>query len=328
MKLNTEMHLLDPLAADLKKAATRNAFGAAVADIGGKDQNAVAMSSDVAGSVQLSKFAEKFPERFFNVGVAEQNLAAVAAGLAYSGKTVFIGAFGIFSPGRNWEQVRTTLCYAKANVKMEGSHTGLNVGEDGATHQALEDLALTRCLPNMAVISPCDYNETYKAVFAVWKKEGPAYVRCTRAAVPAFTTEQTPFELGRMNLLNEGADIAIVASGTCVYESLIAAATLEKEGISAAVANLHTVSHPDSHALEKLARSCGTIITVEEHQVKGGMGSAVCETLAGAYPARVRRLGMQMKFGETGTGTEVLRKYGLEREGIARAAREEVARKK
>ena len=328
MKLNTGMHLLDPLSPELKKAATRNAFGAAVADIGARDPNAVAMSSDVAGSVQLSKFADKFPERFFNVGVAEQNLAAVAAGLAYSGKTVFIGAFGIFSPGRNWEQVRTTLCYAKANVKMEGSHTGLNVGEDGATHQALEDLALTRCLPNMAVVSPCDYNETCKAVFAVWKREGPAYVRCTRAAVPTFTTEQTPFELGKMNLLNEGADIAIVATGTCVYESLVAAAALEREGISAAVANMHTISQPDSQALEKLARSCGTIMTVEEHQVKGGMGSAVCETLSEVCPTRVRRLGMQMKFGESGTGTEVLRKYGLEREGIAKAAREEVARKR
>lgn len=325
MKLNPEMHLLDPLSPDLKKAATRNAFGAAVADIGGMDPNAIAMSSDVAGSVQLHTFADKFPGRFFQVGVAEQNLAAVAAGLSYSGKTVFIGAFGIFSPGRNWEQVRTTICYAKANVKMEGSHTGLNVGEDGATHQALEDVALTRCLPNMTLISPCDYNETYKAVHEAWKTPGPFYIRCTRGALPTFTTQQTPFEVGKANLLNEGSDIAIVAAGDMVFESLMAAASLEKEGISAAVANMHTISHPDAAALEKLARQCGTLITVEDHQVKGGLGGAVCETLAEVYPARVRRLGMQMKFGESGTGAEVLKKYGLEREGIAKAVKEEIA---
>lgn len=328
MKLNPEMHLLDPLSPELKKVATRNAFGAAVADIGGKDMNAIAMSSDVAGSVQLHKFQEKYPDRFFNVGVAEQNLAAVAAGLAYSGKTVFIGAFGIFSPGRNWEQVRTAICYCKANVKMEGSHTGLNVGEDGATHQALEDIALTRCLPNMAVISPCDAAETQKAVYAVWKKDGPAYIRCTRANVPSFTTEQTPFEIGKANLLNEGSDIAIVAAGTCVYESLRAADALEKEGVSVAVANMHTMSQSDDALLEKLARQCGAIVTVEEHQVKGGLGSAVCESLSENYPVRVRRMGMQMKFGESGTGTEVLKKYGLEREGIAKVVREEIALKK
>lgn len=328
MKLNPEMKLLDPLSPELKKTATRNAFGAAVADIGGMDQSVIAMSPDVAGSVQLHTFADKFPDRFFNVGVAEQNLAAVAAGLAYSGKIVFIGAFGIFSPGRNWEQVRTTLCYAKANVKMEGSHTGLNVGEDGATHQALEDIALTRCLPNMTVISPCDAEETKKAVFAAWKTPGPFYIRCTRANVPAFTTQQTPFVVGKVNILNEGSDIAIVATGASVHEALVAASALEKEGISAAVANMHTLSDADANALEKLAQQCGTIITVEEHQVRGGLGSAVCETLAEVYPARVRRLGMQMKFGESGTGAELLKKYGLDREGIAKAVKEELALKK
>jgi len=328
MKLNPEMHLLDPLSQDLKKAATRNAFGAALADIGGLDQNAIAMSSDVAGSVQVGKFADKYPDRFFNVGVAEQNLAAVAAGLAYSGKTVFIGAFGIFSPGRNWEQVRTTICYANANVKMEGSHTGISTGEDGATHQALEDIALTRCLPNMTVISPCDYNEAYKAVFAAWKTPGPFYIRCTRCAIPTFTTQQTPFVLGKLNLLSEGSDIAIVAMGDTMHESLLAASILEKEGISCAVANMHTLSSPDTAALEKLARQCGTIMTVEDHQVNGGLGSAVCESLAEAYPARVRRLGMKMEFGETGSGDALMKKYGLEREGIAAAAREEIALKK
>jgi transketolase len=324
MMLSHDMHLLDPLSPELKKAATREAFGAAAAEIGALDQNAVALSADVAGSVQLSKFADRFPDRFFNVGVAEQNLAAVAAGLAYSGKTAFIGAFASFSPGRNWEQIRTTICYAEANVKIEGSHTGLDVGEDGATHQMLEDLALMRSLPNMAVLSPCDYNEAYKAVFAAWKTPGPAYIRCTRNKVPTFTTRETPFEIGKLNLLCEGSDAAIIATGDTVYPSLLAAGLLEKEGISAAVANMHTLSQPDTAALEKLARQCGRIITVEDHQVKGGLGSAVCESLCEAYPVRVRRHGMQMKFGESGTGPEVMKKYGLDREGIAGIVREEI----
>ena len=327
MKLNPEMHLLDPLSPGLKKAATREAFGAAAADIGAKDPDAVALSSDVAGSVQLSKFAEKFPERFFNVGVAEQNLAAVAAGLAYSGKTAFIGAFASFSPGRNWEQIRTTICYGEANVKIEGSHTGLDVGEDGATHQMLEDIALVRSLPKMVVVSPCDYNQAYKAVFEAWKTPGPFYIRCTRNKQPIFTTQETPFELGRLNLLCEGSDIAIIAAGDMVHPSLLAAAELEKEGISATVADMHTLSQPDSAALEKLARSCGSVVTVEDHQVKGGLGSAVCESLSETYPVRVRRHGMQMAFGESGTGPELMRKYGLSKEGRIKVVKEEIAKK-
>jgi len=327
MKLNPEMHLLDPFAPDTKKAATREGFGVAVAEIGGQDKNVVVLSSDVAGSVQLDKFAKKYPERFFNVGVAEQNLAAVAAGMAYSGKTAFIGAFGSFSPGRNWEQIRTTICYAEANVKIEGSHTGLDVGEDGATHQMLEDIALVRCLPNMLVISPCDFEETKKAAYAAWKTKGPVYVRCTRGKVPSFTTQQTPFEVGKMNLLCEGSDAAIVSTGVSVCQSLAAAALLEKEGISVSVANMHTLSHPDAPALEKLARNFGRIITVEDHQVKGGLGSAVCETLADFYPVPVRRVGVQMKFGESGTGQEVMKKHGIDKEGIARAVREEMKKR-
>ena len=327
MKLNPEMHLLDPLLPGLKKAATREGLGAALVDIGAKDPNVVALSSDVAGSVQLSKFWEKYPERFFNVGVAEQNLAAVAAGLAYSGKTPFIGAFASFSPGRNYEQIRTTICYAEANVKIEGSHTGLDVGEDGATHQMLEDVSLMRSLPNMTVVSSCDYNETYKAAMAAWKTPGPFYIRCTRNKHPIFTTEQTPFELGKLNLLCEGTDIAVVAAGDMVYPSLLAAAELEKEGISVAVADMHTISQPDAPALEKLARQCGRMVTCEDHQVKGGLGSAVCETLASAYPVRVRRLGVEMKFGESGTGPEVMGKFGLSKEGVISVIKEEMAKK-
>lgn len=328
MKLNPKMHLLDPLSPELKKAATRNAFGDALVEIGGADSSVVALCSDVAGSVQIEKFGKKYPERFFQVGVAEQNLAAVAAGLAYSGKKPYIGAFAVFNPGRNWEQIRTTICYANADVKIEGSHVGLDVGEDGATHQAFEDIALTRCLPNMTVVVPCDYNEGVKAVKAAHGKTTPFYIRVSRGALPIFTTQETPFELGKINLLNEGSDIAVVACGNMVFESLCAAAELEKKGFSVAVANMHTVSHPDVSALEKLARGCGRIVTVEDHQVKGGLGSAVCETLADVYPVPVRRHGMMMKFGESGKGPELLKKYGLDRTGIAKVVEEEAKKKK
>jgi len=328
LSLNPEMHLLDPLSPSLKKAATRNGFGDALCEIGGKDKSVVALSADVAGSVQIEKFAKAFPERFVQVGVAEQDMAAVAAGLAYAGKKPYIGAFAVFSPGRNWEQIRTTICYANADVKIEGSHVGLDVGEDGATHQALEDVALMRSLPNMTVVSPCDFEEAKKAVYAAWKTPGPFYIRCTRNATATFTTPETPFEIGKMSLLCEGADIAIVASGRLVHDALLAADALSSEGISVAVANMHTISSPDSALLEKLARKCGSLVTVEDHQVKGGTGSAVCEALSETYPTRVRRMGMQMKFGESGKGAEVMAKYGLSRDGIIKVAREEVARKK
>ena len=328
MKLNPEMQLLDPFSPDLKKAATRNGFGVALAEIGEKDESVVALCADVAGSVQIAEFAKKFPNRFFQVGVAEQNMAAVAAGLAYSGKKPYIGAFAVFSPGRNWEQIRTTICYANADVKIEGSHVGLDVGEDGATHQALEDVSLMRSLPNMTVVSPCDYEETKKAVHTAWKTPGPFYIRCTRNSTPTFTTAGTPFVVGNMNLLCDGADIAIIATGRLVYDALLAADALSQEGISAAVANMHTISHPDVAALEKLARTCGSVITVEDHQVKGGLGSAVCEALSDVYPVHVRRMGMQMKFGESGKGNEVMKKYGLDKEGIIKTAKEEVAKRK
>ena len=324
MMLNQEMHLLDISSPTIKKAATRNGFGAALVEIGGKDRNVVALCSDVSGSVQTSAFADKFPDRFFQVGVAEQNLASVAAGLSYTGKIAFIGAFAVFSPGRNWEQVRTTICYANANVKMEGSHVGLDVGEDGATHQALEDIAILRSIPNITILSPCDYEETKKAVYAAWKTPGPFYIRCTRNAVPTFTTAETPFEIGKMNLLCEGADIAIIAHGRAVCEAMLAADALSKEGVDVSVANMHTLSKIDDAALEKLARKCGRIITVEDHQVKGGLGSAVCETLCDVYPVKVRRMGMEMKFGESGKGPELLRKYGLDKDGIIKVVKEEV----
>ncbi|MCX8174839.1 MAG: transketolase family protein [Candidatus Micrarchaeota archaeon] len=326
MRLNPQMHLNDPLSPALKMAATREGFGEALAEIGSMDANVVALSSDVMGSVQIGKFAEKFPQRAFNVGVAEQNLVAVAAGLAYAGKTPFIGAFAAFSPGRNWEQIRTTVCYAEANVKIEGSHAGLDVGEDGATHQMLEDIALMRCLPNMLVLSPCDYEEAKKCVYAAWQRKGPAYIRCTRGKLPTITTAQTPFEVGKLNLLAEGEDVALVATGNMVHPSLLAADALEKEGISVAVANCHTLSQMDVESLVWLAKKCGRIITVEDHQVKGGLGSAVAEALSERCQCRLRRHGVQMQFGESGSGAQLLAKHGLGKEGIIKVIKEEMER--
>lgn len=327
IRLNEDMHLLDPFSPNLKKAATRNGFGEALCEIGEMDSEVVAVSADVAGSVQMGSFAKKFPDRFVQVGVAEQNMVSVAAGLAYCGKKPYIGAFAVFSPGRNWEQIRTTVCYANANVKIEGSHAGFDVGEDGATHQALEDLSLMRTLPNMTVISPCDFQETKKAVFAVWKTDKPAYIRCTRNPTPIFTTEQTPFEIGKMNLLCEGSDVAIISTGRLVYDSLVAADLLLQQGIEAAVANMHTISEPDHALLEKLARRCGMLVTVEDHQIKGGLGSAVCESVAENYPAKVIRLGAKMAFGESGSGQEVLKKHSLYPEGIAKAVKEAIGKR-
>jgi transketolase len=318
------MHLLDPISSELKKAATREGFGVALAEIGEKDPNVVALSSDVAGSVQFHHFMKKFPERFFNVGVAEQNLASVAAGLSYEGKIPFIGAFAVFSPGRNWEQIRTTICYGEANVKIEGSHAGLDVGEDGATHQMLEDIALLRSLPNMLILSPCDFNQAYKATYAAWKHKGPVYVRCTRGKLPIFTTQETPFEIGKINILNEGDDIVIIATGDMVYPSLLAAESLEKEGISVCVADMHTISEVDYNTIEKLARKFGKIITAEDHQIKGGLGSAVCEAVTETYPVKVRRIGVKMSFGESGPGPEVMKKYGLDKDSIAKVVKEEL----
>jgi transketolase len=309
------------------KGGTRDGYGEALLELGEGDKNIVALSADLAESTRVHLFAKKFPERFFQVGVAEQNMAAVSAGLAYAGKTAFASSFGVFSPGRNWDFIRTAICYANADVKIASTHTGLTVGEDGATHQALEDIAITRVLPNMKVVVPCDCLEAKKATFVIAREKGPFYLRLGREKLPIATTEQTPFSIGKIETFRDGSDIAIVACGSLVYESLLAAEELAKEGIDARVLNCHTIKPLDSKAIEAAARDCGLIVTAEEHQIIGGLGGAVAEVLGETCPVPMARVGMRDSFGESGTGLELLNKYKLNKAGVIEAAKSLISRK-
>jgi transketolase len=306
----------------MERAASRDGFGKGLVELGERNPDVWVITADVSESARTHWFQEKFPKRFVQVGIAEQNMAGVAAGIASCGKTVFISSYGVFNPGRNFDQVRVSICYNNVNVVLHGSHTGLTVGPDGATHQALEDIAITRVLPNMTVVVPADFEEARKATIALGERGGPAYIRTCREKFPVFTKPETQFEIGKANVYREGKDVAIFAIGPMVYESLRAAEMLSKEGIDCAVVDCHTVKPIDKKAVVEWARKCGLIVTVEEHQVNGGMGSAVCEVLSEEYPCRVLRHGMYDKFGESGSAEELLRKYGLDADGIAKKVRE------
>ncbi|MEM4240030.1 MAG: DUF5752 family protein [Candidatus Woesearchaeota archaeon] len=303
--------------------ATRDGFGEGMLALG-KDKDVVALCADLAESTRLSEFRKKYPERFIEVGVAEQNMAAIAAGMAAMGKIPFIASFAIFSPGRNWEQIRTTICYNDVPVKIIGSHAGTSTGPDGTTHQATEDIALMRSVPNMTVISPCDAIEAKKATIAAARQKGPVYIRLARDKTPIMTKEGTAFEIGKAQTLAEGRDVTIIACGPVVYQALSAAKQLESRGISAQVINCHTIKPIDKKTVIAAARKTGAIVTVEDHQVNGGLGSAVAETVAEAYPVPVRRIGLQDRFGQSGTATELLEEYGLTASQIAKAAGEAV----
>jgi transketolase len=281
--------------------------------------------ADVSESTRTHWFAEKFPERFVQVGVAEQNLAGVAAGIASCGKTVFISAYGVFSPGRNWDQVRVAICYNNVPVKLHGSHTGITVGPDGASHQALEDIAIARVLPNMTVIVPADVEEARKATLEVAKCEGAAYIRTCREKMPMFTTAGTPFTIGKANVYRFGDDVAIFACGPQVYESILAAEKLEGEGISCAVVDCHTIKPIDVEAVKYWAGKTKFLVSAEEHQVNGGLGSAIAEVVSGfprAHACTLKRHGIKDTFCESGEPLELLKKYGLDADGIARFVRE------
>ncbi len=325
--LNKNAKLIQDVLNPIDKSATRDGAGKGLLEAGEKNPNVVALSADLSESVRTHLFEQKFPERFFQVGVAEQNLAGVAAGLGMSGKTAFIGSFAAFSPGRNWDQVRVAACYNNSDVKILGSHTGLTVGEDGATHQMMEDLALMRVLPNMKVIVPSDALEAKKAVLAAASDYGPYYIRLTREKVPTYTTPETQFQVGKAIELCEGKDIAILATGTVAYDSLKAAYDLEKQGISAGVYNFHTVKPIDKEAIIAAAKHTGLIMTVEDHQVAAGFGSAVCEVVCENHPCRVVRHGMQDSFGESAPSKDLLKKYKLDAAGILEKALEAVKKK-
>lgn len=305
----------------------RDGYGKALVELGLENANIVVLTGDLAESTRVNWFLEKFPERFIEVGVAEQNMVGIAAGLALNCKIPFVSSYAVFCPGRAWDQVRVSVCYNKANVKIAGAHAGISVGPDGATHQGLEDIASMRCLPNLVVVVPADWLEAKKATKAIAVINGPCYIRFGREKVPTITTERTPFTIGKAEIYREGGDVAIVACGMMVYEALVAAQKLAKEGIESTVINNHTIKPIDKAALVAAARTCGAMVTAEEHQISGGMGSAVMEVVAEGFPVPFERVGMRDVFGESGKPSELLAKYGMTSDDIVRACKSVLRRK-
>ena len=304
---------------DIEMIPSRNGFGEVLVLAAEADENVVGLCADLTESTRMLDFAKKFPERFFQIGVAEQNLVTVGAGLAKEGKVPFTSSYATFSPGRNWEQIRTTICYNDVPVKIIGSHAGISVGPDGATHQALEDLAIMRALPNMVVICPTDSIEAKKATQAIARLNKPCYLRLSREKVPLITTEQTPFEIGKAQIFHEGSDVAIIATGEMVHKALLAAKELKMHKISVRVINCHTIKPIDKDTILKAAEECGAIVTVEEHQINGGLGGAVAEVISQNFPVPVKIIGMEDTFGESGPPAELLKKYGLTTDAIIKA---------
>lgn len=311
----------------LEMAATRDGYGKGLVEAGEKDERVVVLCADLTESTRSLWFAEKFPERFVELGVAEQNMATVAAGMANYGKIPFISSYAAFSPGRNNEQIRTTIAINNVSVKIGGAHAGISVGPDGATHQALEDIALMRVMPRMTVLVPCDAVEAQKATVAAAFHPGPVYIRFGREKSPVFTTEETPFEIGKAEIYREGKDVLIIGCGMLLHNALIAAEELSKEGIEATVINSHTVKPIDKETIIKTARETGAVVTVEEHQIAGGLGSAVAELLSKSYPVPQEFIGVQDRFGESGEPWELVEKFGMGVKDIKEAARRAINRK-
>ncbi len=308
---------------EVKRVATRAGYGDALVKLGEQHEDIVVLDADLAAATQTKKFKEAFPERFIDCGIAEENMMSVAAGIASTGKVPFASTFAMFATGRPFEQVRNSIGYPHANVKICASHGGISVGEDGASHQCNEDFGLMRLIPGMTVICPSDVVEAEAATRAVYEYQGPVYVRFGRLAVPVFNDPDTyQFEIGKSISLREGSDVTIIATGLEVYESLEAAKILEEGGISAGVINMHTLKPLDEEAVIDAAGKTGKIVTVEEHTVIGGLGSAVSEVVAQKAPAKVLRIGIQDVFGESGPALELLHKYGLDAEGIAGSVKE------
>lgn len=317
---------------DVDQVPTRNGYGEGLVALGDANPNVVVLTGDLKESTRVEAFAKKFPTRFIECGVAEQNMTGIAAGLGISGKIPFISSYAVFSPGRSWDQVRVNIAYNESNVKIAGAHTGISVGPDGATHQALEDIAIMRVLPHMTVIAPCDVHETRKVTLAAANHPGPVYFRFTREKTPTITTELTPYEIGKAEIYWEPKRgqpvVAIVACGPLVVEALRAAKELaERDAIPVRVINNHTLKPMDVTTLVKAARACGAIVTVEEHQVTGGLGGAVAEALGSHYPVPIEFVGMPDSFGESGEPTELLKKYGMLATDIRAAVKRALKRK-
>ncbi|MGI6543710.1 MAG: transketolase family protein [Limnochordia bacterium] len=299
----------------------RDGFGEALLELGEKDERVVMLGADLSESTRALWFKERFPQRFFSLGIAEQNMLSAAAGLALAGLIPFVSSYGVFLSGRAWDQIRTTICYSELNVKMAGAHGGISVGPDGATHQALEDCAIMRVLPHMTLVVPCDYHETRKATLAVANMVGPAYIRYGREKTPVVTAADTPFELGKAYTMRAGDDLTIIANGYMVSQALLAAEELADAGIEARVINMHTLKPLDTAAIEKAARETGAIVTAEEHQLIGGLGAATAEVVVATHPVPVQMVGIQDTFGESGAPEELLEAYGLTAADIVAKAR-------
>ncbi len=302
--------------------ATRDAYGEALKELGGINKDIVVLDADLSGSTKTSVFGKTYPERFFNVGIAEQNLMGTAAGLATAGKIPFASSFAMFATGRAFEIIRNSICYPKLNVKIAATHAGLTVGEDGATHQALEDISIMRSLPNMVVLSPSDAVEAKQCIFKAAEYNGPVYIRLGRAKVPVIFDESYKFEIGKGVELKEGKDVTIIATGVMVERALNAAENLTEEGISARVINMPTIKPIDKDIIIKAAKETKGIITVEEHSIIGGLGSAVAEVVSENQPTKVIRIGTMDCFGESGDGFQLLDKYGLNVENIIKKVKE------
>ena len=327
-KLKLNPKIFNP---DVEKRGTRQGFGDALIDLGLENPDVMVLTADLADSTKANLFADKYPDRFIEVGVAEQNMASVASGIASMGKIPFITSYGIFSPGRNWEQIRTTICYNNQAVKIIGSHGGVSVGADGGSHQALEDIALMRVLPNMTIICPADYFEAKKATLACAKTKEPTYIRLSRIDTPLITERDNPFEIGKAQIAfipeNDKADVGIIATGPILYEAILAAHELEKEGVKVKVMNLATIKPLDKWAISSLAKETGGIVTVEDHQITGGMGSAIAEYLAQTNPTIIEFVGILDRFGQSGTPKELYKEYKLTREDIIEKVKKVLDRK-
>lgn len=314
----------DILAKDIAQEPIRAGFGRGLLEAGKRWDNVVAACADLTDSTKMISFAEAFPDRFIEAGVAEQNLVTLGSGLAAAGKVPFVSSYAAFSPGRNWEQIRTTICLNDRPVKIVGSHAGISVGPDGATHQMLEDIALMRVLPNMVVIAPGDSLEAEKATLAMAADTRPNYIRLAREATPIITTEKTPFEIGRAYRLIEGKDLSVISTGTMTYQALVAAEKLFKEGIDVEVVHVPTIKPLDIITILGSVHKTKKVLTVEEHQINGGLGGAIAELLSEEFPVPMKRIGIRDRFGQSGKPEELLEHYGLTAKHIMAAARKMV----
>jgi transketolase len=316
-----DMHIVtDVRAKDIAAEPIRKGYGRGLVEAGKRDENVVGACADLTDSTTMNLFAKEFPDRFVEIGIGEQDLVTVGSGLAAMGKVPFVSSYAAFSPGRNWEQIRTTICLNNRPVKIVGSHAGVSVGPDGATHQMLEDIAIMRALPRMVVLAPCDSVEAEKMTLAMAKDKRPNYMRLAREATPLITTDKTPFEIGKAYVFREGSDVTLIATGTMTYQALVAAEILAKDGVSAEVVHVPTIKPLDGETILKSVKKTGAAVSAEEAQITGGLGGAVAELLGEDLPRPLYRIGMRDRFGESGEPTELIEHFGLTGTQIALAA--------